>query len=72
VARLSRRYAQDFGPLADKYGVIGTPAQCAERIAAFQAAGCHYFLLNPICEPPEEREQLETIAAEILPRLRPR
>src|SRR3989442_4270195 len=23
VARLSKRYAQDFGPLADKYGVIG-------------------------------------------------
>jgi probable F420-dependent oxidoreductase len=72
VARLSRRYAQDFGPLADKYGVIGTPAQCAERIEAFRAAGCQYFLLNAICEPPEERQQLETIAAEVLPQLRPR
>ncbi len=68
VARLSQRYAQDFGPLADKYGVMGTPAQCAERIEAFRAAGCQYFLMNAICEPPEEREQLEIIAAEILPR----
>ncbi len=68
VARLSKRYAQDFGPLADKYGIIGTPAQCVERLEAFRAAGCHYFLLNPICEPSEEREQLEVIAAEILPR----
>ena len=52
-----------------RYGVIGTPAQCAERLEAFpRAAGCSYFLMNPICEPPEEREQLETIAAEILPR----
>jgi probable F420-dependent oxidoreductase len=69
VARLSRRYNQDFGPLAERYGVIGTPEQCAERLAAFRAAGCAYFLLNAICEPAEEREQLETIAAEVLPRL---
>src|SRR5438132_7470463 len=27
VRLLSKRYAQDFGPLAEKYGVIGTPAQ---------------------------------------------
>ncbi len=70
VARLSQRYAQDFGPLAQRYGVIGTPEQCAERLEAFRAAGCDYFLLNAICEPSEEREQLETIAAEILPRFR--
>ena len=70
VARLSRRYAQDFAPLADRYGVIGTPEQCAERIEAFRAAGCRYFLLNPIGEPEEDREQLEIIAAEILPRFR--
>lgn len=72
IARLSRRYAQDFAPLADKYGVIGTPEQCAAQIERFRAAGCAYFLLNPICEPPEEREQLEMIAAEILPRFRSR
>ena len=69
VDRLSRRYAQDFGPLAEKYGVIGTPEQCLARLADFSAAGCSYFLLNAICEPPEEREQLELIAAEVLPRL---
>ncbi len=69
VARLSRRYAQDFGPLADRYGVIGTPEQCAARLAEFRAAGCEYFLLNPIGEPAAEREQLELIAADVLPRL---
>src|SRR5262249_53261850 len=31
VARLSARYAQDFGPLADKYGVIGTATDCLEQ-----------------------------------------
>jgi probable F420-dependent oxidoreductase len=72
VAYLSKRYAQDFGPLAEKYGVIGTPQQCAERLEAFRAAGCQYFLLSTIADPREQREQLETIAAEILPRMRAR
>ena len=27
VEKLSGRYAQDFGPLARKYGIIGTPAR---------------------------------------------
>jgi probable F420-dependent oxidoreductase len=69
VARLSARYAQDFGPLAGKYGVIGTPEQCLEQLERFRAAGCHYFLLNPICDVPEERDQLEQIAAEVMPTL---
>ena len=69
VKRLSARYAQDFGPLASKYGVIGTPAQCLEQIERFRAAGCGYFLLNPICDIPEERDQLEQMATEILPKL---
>ena len=69
VTRLSRRYAQDFGPLAGKYGVIGTPAQCLEQLERFRAAGCRYFLFNPICDVPDEGAQLERIAAEILPRL---
>ena len=69
VARLSRRYAQDFGPLARKYGVIGTPDQCLEQLDRFIAAGCAYFLMNPICDPADEREQIEAIAAGIIPRL---
>jgi probable F420-dependent oxidoreductase len=69
VSRLSARYAQDFGPLADRYGVIGTADECLEQIERFRAAGCGYFLLNPICEPEEEGEQLEAIASELLPRL---
>ena len=72
VSVLSRRYAQDFEPLAKKYGVIGTPEQCAEQLAAFRDAGCTYFLLSAIGDPRDEREQLETIAAEILPRFQAR
>jgi probable F420-dependent oxidoreductase len=69
VERLSRRYAQDFGPLARKYGVIGTAEQCLEQLDRFAAAGCGYFLMNPIGDPADERDQIEAIAADIFPRL---
>ena len=70
VKFLSKRYAQDFEPLAKKYGIIGTPAQCAEQIEKFRAAGCNYVIVNPIGELEQEREQLERVAADILPRFR--
>jgi probable F420-dependent oxidoreductase len=70
IRLLSRRYAQDFTPLAQKYGIIGTPAQCVEQLGRFVDAGCRYFLMNPICDVADEREQLETIAADVIPRLR--
>jgi len=70
--RLSKRYAQDFGPLARKYGIIGTAAQCVEQLERFAEAGCGYFIMNPICALEAERDQLEAIAADIFPRLRGR
>jgi len=72
VSVLSKRYAQDFEPLAKRYGVIGTPEQCAEQLERFRAAGCNYFVMGAIGEPRDERAQLETIAAEIIPRFRSR
>ena len=70
VERLSKRYAQDFGPLAKKYGIIGTPAQCAEQLERFIEAGCSYFVLDAICNAADEAEQLETYAAELFPKFR--
>jgi probable F420-dependent oxidoreductase len=67
---LSKRYAQDFEPLARKYGIIGTPEQCAEQLARFQAAGCNYVVFNAIGAPEDEREQIERIAADVIPRVR--
>jgi probable F420-dependent oxidoreductase len=72
VEYLSRRYAQDFGLLADKYGVIGTPAQCAEQVERFREAGCGYFIVNAIGDPRDEGEQLEAFAADVSPRFRGR
>jgi len=70
VQRLSTRYAQDFAPLAKKYGVMGTPDQCAEQIERFVEAGCSYFVLNPTCGAADEAEQIERYAAEIFPKFR--
>jgi alkanesulfonate monooxygenase SsuD/methylene tetrahydromethanopterin reductase-like flavin-dependent oxidoreductase (luciferase family) len=72
VEKLSHRYAQDFGPLARKYGIIGTPAQCAEAMERFIQGGCGYFLMNPICDLEDEQAQLEAIAADIMPHFRGR
>jgi len=66
---LTKRYAQDFEPLARKYGIIGTPEQCVEAIERFRAAGCNYVILNPIGPATQEREQVERLAAEVVPRL---
>ena len=70
VSVLSKRYNQDFEPLVKRYGVIGTPEQCAEQLERFRAAGCNYFLMSAIGDPRDERLQHEAIAAEILPRFR--
>jgi len=69
VRLLSKRYAQDFGPLAQKYGIIGTAAQCAEQLAAFVEAGCRYFVFDSIVDIEEERAHLATVAAELIPLL---
>jgi len=68
VGVLSKRYAQDFEPLAKRYGVIGTPEQCAEQLERFRTAGCNYFVMSAIGDPRDERAQHEAIAAEIIPR----
>ena len=70
VARLSERYAQDFGPLARKYGIIGTAEQCAEQLHRYIEAGCTYFVLDAICDVADEARQIEMFAAELLPKFR--
>jgi probable F420-dependent oxidoreductase len=70
VRLLSARYAQDFSPLAERYGIIGTPGQCVEQLGRFVEAGCRYFLMNPVVDRQEQQEQLEMIAGDVLPALR--
>ena len=70
VQALTKRYAQNFEPLARKYGIIGTPEQCAEQLDRFRVAGCNYVIVSPIGPAAQDREQVERFAAEVLPNLR--
>lgn len=47
-------------------GLVGTPAQVAERIRAFERAGVDLLLLQ--CSP--QREEMERFAAEVMPLVR--
>ena len=42
----------------------------AEQLRHFETAGCNYIVCNVIGAPADERDQLERIAADVLPRLR--
>jgi probable F420-dependent oxidoreductase len=69
VRLLSKRYAQDFGPLVEKYGIVGTPDQCAEQLERYRAAGCTYFVMDTICDPADQKAHLQAIAGDVIPRL---
>jgi probable F420-dependent oxidoreductase len=69
VRGLTKRYNQDFEPLAKKYGIIGTAEQCAEQLERFRAAGCGYVIVNAIGGPEREMEQLERFAKDVRPLL---
>jgi probable F420-dependent oxidoreductase len=59
------------GDLAGKYIVSGTAEDCAEGLSRFAEAGCTHLVLLPVRrddEPPSEA--LESLAEEVLPRLR--
>jgi F420-dependent oxidoreductase-like protein len=48
--------------------IVGTPEQCAERLAPYLELGVRDFLL--FCRPPGDRRTMELIASGVAPRLR--
>lgn len=66
---LTKRYVMDFRAATQKYAVIGSPADCAQRIADFHAAGVRHFVVDAT-GPMEDRDaQLERFAKEVRPLL---
>jgi probable F420-dependent oxidoreductase len=49
-------------------GVVGSPAQCVEGLREVADAGAELILLNPLVD---DREQMEWLAAEVVPGLAP-
>ncbi len=67
---LSVRYAMDFRKAAQRYCALGPPAQIAECIRAFHAAGVRHVVLD-LLGPYEQRDtQIACVAAEVLPLLK--
>lgn len=67
---LSVRYAMDFRKAAQRYCALGPPAQIAERIREFHAAGVRHLVLD-LVGPYERRDaQIERVAADVLPLLK--
>jgi probable F420-dependent oxidoreductase len=67
---LSVRYAMDFRKAAARYCALGTPAQVAERIREFHAAGVRHVVLDLLGPYEERRRQIEWFATDALPLLR--
>ena len=60
---LSRRYATEFTTHAiERYCVVGSPAQCADRVAEYVAAGAQHVVFHPAVEPARLHGQVELLA----------
>lgn len=67
---LSVRYAMDFRKAAQRYCALGTPAQVAETIRAFHAAGVRHIVLDLLGPYEERADQIEWFARDGMPLLR--
>jgi probable F420-dependent oxidoreductase len=68
LADLQLRYNQPFEKVVDRYVVMGTPDDCARRLADFAGAGAEHFILVPIgFSPADYKPQIEAIARDVLP-----
>ena len=64
---LSVRYAMNMRPATERYGAVGTPAQVAEKIREFHAAGVRHLSLDFVGTYERRSEQFERFAAEVKP-----
>jgi probable F420-dependent oxidoreductase len=70
VQDLSIRYNQPFDRIVDRYCVLGTPDQCAERLGEYVEAGVRHLILVPIPSSRGLDADLETCAREVVPTVR--
>ncbi len=70
AVELTRVFHQPFAPsLVERYCLVGTPDDCAARIAEFREAGVRHFVFNWACPQAAILEQLERVARDVLPRV---
>ena len=61
-ARIAALYGPASAPAAERFGVVGTPEDCAARIAELRAAGVEHLVFSPIATADEYEEQLGRLA----------
>jgi alkanesulfonate monooxygenase SsuD/methylene tetrahydromethanopterin reductase-like flavin-dependent oxidoreductase (luciferase family) len=66
---LGGTYRQDFDAFLDRVAATGTPAQVAERLGEYVAAGARHLILA-IASRADQRHIAETIASDVLPQVR--
>lgn len=64
---LSTRYAMDFRKAAERYCAAGRPADIADALRAFHAAGARTIMLDMIGHPEERAGQLQQFSEEVMP-----
>jgi probable F420-dependent oxidoreductase len=67
---LGALYQQDFEPLADRYLVAGSAADCRQRLVEFAGAGADILIVSFACPPGESPAMLERFGTEVAPELR--
>jgi alkanesulfonate monooxygenase SsuD/methylene tetrahydromethanopterin reductase-like flavin-dependent oxidoreductase (luciferase family) len=60
-------YQQDFGPLADRYLLTGTPAEVLARVREYHDAGADSLVFAPACPAGEWDEMLRLFTDDVLP-----
>lgn len=62
------RFGEDAWDLDPETLLLGTPADCAEGVAAFAEAGVGHIVVNALCGPDALLETYERFAAEVVGR----
>ena len=66
---LSKRYAMDFSKPARRYSALGKPADVAEVLSGYYAAGVRHFVLDLVGPLADRQDQLNRFAKEVQPLL---
>jgi len=69
-ALLSARYDMDFTRATERYVALGRPADIAERIRAYHAAGVRHIIFDCVSPDDEREEQRIRFAEEVIPLLK--
>ncbi len=60
-------YGGEFINIVRRYCLLGSPEQCADRLAEYVEAGARYIIFSVTCLPEDRERHLEEIATKLIP-----